>query len=171
MKNNLLFLSVVIGISLLLLSYYIGYNKGLKKCVNEADILHSDTNDIMSLYIPNDIMSIYFAYNEIYLEQGGDPIEFPSRENMYTYIEETTAYASCIHGYKENLDWLISQGYVYAKTVYNEDEQYTELFYNGPNWTVDTTIDTSYTISIFNNVEKIYEPKTKTVYYESYTVD
>ena len=171
-KLNLI-VSIAIGLLSTFISYNIGNKHGIKECVNTADVLHADTNDILSIYISDDlgIAHIYFAYNKIYFENGGDPLEFSSRESMYEYIEEMTAYSSSIIGYQHDLDFNIRNGYVYARTVYNEDEQYTELFYNGPNWTIDAQQDPTYTISIFNNVEKIYDPKLKTVYYESYTVD
>lgn len=175
MNNKFLISSILIGVFISLVSFSIGYNNGYQagevSCVNSADILHSDTNDIMSLYIPGDIAHIYFAYNEVYFEQGGDPLQFNSREEMYDYIGELTAYNSSIHGYKESLDWLVAQGYIYARTIYNDDEKYTELIYDGPNWTVNAEQDTSYIISTFNNVEKIYNPKTKSIEYDSYTVD
>lgn len=151
--------------------YMVGDKTGYLRCVNDADILHSDTNDIISIYLPGDIMHIYFARNEVYFEQGGDPLEFNNREAMYDYIEEATAFSSSIHGYKNDLDWLIQQGYIFANTVHNDDEQYTDLIYRGPNWTVDTSQDTSYIISTFNNVEKLYNPKTKTIHFESYSID
>lgn len=88
---------------------------------------------------------------------------------MYDYISEMTAYNSCIHGYKENLNWLVSKKYIYAKTVHNIDEQYTELIYHGPNWTIDAQKDTSYIIATFNYVEKLTD--NKSTWYKSYTVD
>lgn len=162
---------MIILSGLFMIGYLVGVNVSYTKCVNDADVLHSDTNDIISIYLPGDIMHIYFARNEVYFEQGGDPLEFNNREAMYDYIEEATAFSSSIHGYKNDLDWLIQQGYIFANTVHNDDEQYTDLIYRGPNWTVDTSQDTSYIISTFNNVEKLYNPKTKTIHFESYSID
>ena len=172
---NKLFLSLAILISLFscFISYNIGLKHGTVSCVNTADVLHSDTNDIMSIYISDElgIAHIYFAYNAIMFENGGDPLEFSSKELMYDYVSEMTAYSSCIHGYKDNLDYLIRNGYVYARTAFNDDEQYTELYYNGPNWSVDARRVTTYIISTFNHVEKIYNPVTKSIEYDSYTID
>ena len=148
-----------------------GYQQGKVDCVNTADVLHSDTNDILSVYVPGDIAHIYFAYNEIYFENGGDPLEFSSREDMYNYIEDMTAYTSSVIGYKDDLDYNIRNGYIYARTVYNDDEQYTDLVYDGPNWTINGQEDTTYVISTFNNVEKIYNPETKYTGFDHYCVD
>lgn len=134
-------------------------------------LLLTNNNIIQYSYLPNDIMRVDYRNMDVYFENGGDPLEFSNITDLTEYVAETTAYASCIHGYKDNLDWLIRQGYIYAKTVHNDDEQYTDLIYNGPNWTVNAEQDTSYIISTFNNVEKLWSPKTNTVYYESYTID
>lgn len=129
-----------------------------------------DTNGLIQYsYLPSDIMRVDYSNMDIYFENGGDPLEFSNITDLKEYVEETTAYTSSIHGYKENFDWLVSQGYVYAKTVHNPDEQYTELIYNGPNWTVNAQVDTNYIITTFNHVEKLTD--NKTTWYESYTVD
>ena len=169
-KVNLL-VSIFIGLLTSFISYNIGNKHGEIKCVNAADILHSDSTDIMSIHIPGDIAHIYFAYNEVYFENGGDPLEFRSREDMYDYIEDMTAYTSCIIGYQNDLDYNIRNGYIYARTVYNDNEQYTDLIYDGPNWTVDANRDTTYLISTFNKIDKVYDKNTKFKWYESYTID
>ena len=173
MNKVTLLISIVIGLLTSFISYNIGNKHGQVECVNTADVLHADTNDILSIYIPNElgIAHIYFAYNEIYFENGGDPLEFSSREAMYEYISEMSAVSASTIGYQHDLDYNIRNGYIFARTVYNVDEQYTDLIYNGPNWTVDATKDTTYLISTFNHVEKIYNPKTKSMEYEHYTVD
>ena len=104
-------------------------------------------------------------------ENSPDSLIFDEQEALDEWIEDELYYATCIHGYKDDLDFLVRQGYVYAVTVYNGDEQYTELIYNGPNWTVDATQDTSYVITVFNTVEKLYNPITKSFEYDSYTID
>lgn len=122
-----------------------------------------------SIYTAHDIIHVNGL--EITFEIYDTLLTFDNMSERNEWIEEATAYASSTHGYKENLDWLVSQGYIYATTHHNEDEQYTELIYNGPNWTVDATRDTNYIITTFNHVEKLYDPSTKQVWYESYTVD
>lgn len=134
-------------------------------------LLSNKNNIVQYSYLPNDIMRVDYKNMDVYFEQGGDPLEFNNIVTLTEYVEETTAYASSIHGYKENLDWLVSQGYIYTTMHYNEDEQYTEMIYDGPNWTVDATKDTSYVITTFNHVEPLYDSRTKDVWYESYTVD
>lgn len=134
-------------------------------------LLLTNRDIVQYSYLPNDIMRVDYKNMDVYFEQGGDPLEFSSLTGLQKYVEETTAYASSIHGYKENLDWLVSQGYIYTTMHYNEDEQYTEMIYDGPNWTVDATKDTSYVITTFNHVEPLYDPSTTEVWYESYTVD
>lgn len=166
-----LIVSIFIGLLTSFISYNIGSKHGEIKCVNTVDVLHADTNDIMSVYISGDIAHIYFAYNEIYFENGGDPLEFETKDAMYDYVSEMTAYNSCTIGYKDDLDYNIRNGYIYARTVYNEDEQYTDLIFDGPNWTVDADRDTSYLISTFNKVDKVYDTNTKFRWYESYAID
>ena len=166
-----LIVSIFIGLLTSFISYNIGSKHGEIKCVNTVDVLHADTNDIMSIYIPGDIAHIYFAYNEVYFENGSDPLEFTTREAMYDYIAEITAHSSCIIGYQNDLDYNIRNGYIYARTVYNDDEQYTDLIYDGPNWTVDASRDTTYLISTFNKIDKVYDTNTKFKWYESYTID
>jgi hypothetical protein len=171
MNKSLFIASIILGLFTNIISYKMGNKFGNISCVNSADVLHSDTNDILSIYIPGDIAHVYFAYNEVYFENGGDPLEFTTREAMYSYIEEMTAYASSTVGYQGDLDYNIRNGYIYARTVYNEDEQYTDLVYDGPNWTVNAECDTTYVISAFNHVEKLYDANNKTIWYEHYTVD
>ena len=156
-----------------LMSCHKGYNQGIMYCINTVDTLPYDTNNVLTIYISDDlgIAYIYFEINKIYFENGDDPLEFKSREDMYNYISEMTAYSSSIIGYQHDIDFNIRNGYIYTHTVYNEDKQYTELIYSGPNWTIDAQQDTTYLISTFNNVEKLYDPNTKTTWYESYTVD
>lgn len=171
MNKLFLVITLIFGVFISILAYNVGHEQGKISCVNSADILHSDTNDIMSVYISGDIAHIYFAYNAIYFENGGDPLEFETKDAMYDYVSEITAYNSCTIGYKDDLDYNIRNGYIYARTVYNEDEQYTDLIFDGPNWTVDADRDTSYLISTFNKVDKVYDTNTKFRWYESYAID
>ena len=85
--------------------------------------------------------------------------------------EDQSVYDTCIHGYKDDLDFLVRNGYVWVRTVYNADEQYSELVYDSPNWMVDDNKDTSYIITTFNTVEKIYNPTTKSFEFDSYSID
>jgi len=173
MNKPLFIASVLVGIFTNIASYKIGSIFDNTPCVNSADILNADTNDILSFYIPNElgIAHVYFAYNEIYFENGGDPLEFTTRDAMYDYIENMTAYNSSTIGYQGDLDYNIRNGYIYARTVYNDNEQYTDLVYNGPNWAINAECDTTYLISTFNNVEKIYNPSTKSIEYDHYSID
>lgn len=148
------------------------YDKIDISTLKEYKVPPRDTNNVLSVYISGElgIAHIHFSNNSIYFENGGDPIEFSSREDMYDYISEMTAYSSTIMGYQYDLNHSIHKGYIFCRTVYNEDEQYTDIVYQGPNWTVDATKDTTYIISTFNNVEKLYDAKNKTTWYEHYTV-
>lgn len=75
-----------------------------------------------------------------------------------------------ILSYQHDLDKQISNGYVYTVTMYNEDKQYTELLYSGPSIS-NPEVDTTFVISVFNNVEMLFNPKTGNYSFESYTVD
>ena len=79
-------------------------------------------------------------------------------------------YQSDIATYQEDLDYLIRQGYVYTVTVLDGDTKYTELIYSGPIWT-NAIKDTTYTISIFNEVEEVYDPVKRVIQLESYCID
>lgn len=109
----------------------------------------------------------------ISFENGGplDTLMFPNEDALEQWREDQSVYDTCIHGYKDDLDFLVRQGYVWVRTVYNADEQYSELVYDGPNWMVDGNKDTSYIITTFNTVEKIYNPTTKSFEFDSYSID
>lgn len=107
----------------------------------------------------------------VFFENSHDSLVFDEQEALDEWLEYESAYATCIHGYKDDLDFLVRNGYVWVRTVYNADEQYSELVYDGPNWTVDATQDTSYVITVFNTVEKLYNPTTKSFEFDSYTID
>jgi hypothetical protein len=125
----------------------------------------------LSIYLSTDIAHVYFSDRKIYFENGGEPIHFKTNSELYAYIEDMTAYTSSIIGYKQDFDYNVLNGYIFAKTVCNSKEQYTEMHYSGPNWTVNAQKDTSYLITTFNHVEKIFNPKNKTFEYDHYTVD
>ena len=152
-------LLLLCGYSIVLVWGHIAYTTVTKKDIRQ------------SIYMSGDIAHVDYKNLTVYFENGGDPLEFSNITEIKEYIEKITAYASSIHGYKENLDWLVSQGYIYATTHHNENKQYTELIYNGPNWTVDAAQDTTYIISTFNHVEKIFDPKTKSIEYDHYSID
>jgi hypothetical protein len=122
-----------------------------------------------SRYISGDIAHIDSL--TVTFEVSSDSLIFCSRDDLNQYLEDQSAYATSIQGYAGDLDYLIRNGYVFARTVFNEDEQYTDLIYKGPNWTVDATRDTSFIISTFNTVEELYNPITKAVEFDSYTID
>jgi hypothetical protein len=122
-----------------------------------------------SQYISGDIAHIKGL--TVFFENREDSLIFDEQEALDEWLEHESAYATCIHGYKDDLDFLVRNGFVWTKTVYNGDEQYTELIYDGPNWTVDATQDTSYVIATFNTVEKVYNPTTKSFEFDSYSID
>lgn len=103
-------------------------------------------------------------------ENNDDSLVFNNKTDLYEWVEKQSAYDTCIHGYKDDFNWMVQEGYVYAITVYNDDEKYTELIYDGPNWTVNALQDTSYVITVFNTVEKLYNQSTKSFEFDSYTV-
>ena len=169
MKNHFI-VAAIVAVSIII-AFNMGLKKGNTNCVNSADVLHTDTMPLSIYLSTNDIAHVYFADKKIYFENGGEPIQFKTNTELYSYIEDMTAYTSSIIGYKQDFDLNVHNGYIFAKTIYNDDEQYTELHYNGPNWTISAEQDTSYLITTFNHVEKIYNPKTRTFEYDHYTVD
>lgn len=137
---------------------------------------NSTNNDCIkvkqSIYLKSDIMHVDYNNLTVYYEtNGGDPLEFTNIILLNEYVEEITAQEANISSYKDDLDYNIRNGYIYANTVYNADEQYTELIYEGPNWVNDPGNDTTYLLSTFNNVEKLYVPSNCTYEYQHYTVD
>lgn len=54
---NKVILIAAIAVSLLngYISYKIGNKHGQTECVNTADVLHSDTNNILSIYISDNL--------------------------------------------------------------------------------------------------------------------
>ena len=126
------------------------------------------TSKDFSVYTSEDI--IHVVNDSTLFESSDTSFTFVSDEEQYEFLENLTAYSSTIHGYQYDLDYIIRNGYLFARTIYNDDEQYTDLIYKGPSW-IDNTKDTTYTVSTFNIVEKIYNPKTKSIEYDHYTVD
>ena len=126
------------------------------------------TSKDFSVYTSEDI--IHIVNDSIYFESSDTLFTFTTDEEQYEFLENLTAHSSTIHGYQYDLDYIIRNGYLFARTIYNDDEQYTDLVYNGPTW-ADNTKDTTYVVSTFNNVEKLYDVNNKTIWYEHYTVD
>jgi hypothetical protein len=121
----------------------------------------SITKKDFSVYTTEDI--IHVVDETIFFESSDTMFFFKSDLEQYTFLEKLTAKASTVEGYAGDLDYNIRNGYIYARTVYNEDEQYTDLVY------VQDSINIL--ISTFNNVEKIYNPVTKSTEYDHYSVD
>lgn len=124
-----------------------------------------------SMYTTDDILHINYEELIVTFEMQADTFSFKSEKELHKYLESVSANFSHIHGYADDLDYQIKKGHVFAQTVHNEDEQYTELLYQGPHWGTDATKDTAYVISTFNHVEKLYDPVTKSILYESYCID
>ena len=148
-----------------LLSYVItDISLKVYKSYNPVTITSKD----FSVYTSEDI--IHVVNNSIFFESSDTSFTFTTDEEQYEFLENLTAHSSTIHGYQYDLDYIIRNGYIFARTVYNDDEQYTDLVYNGPSW-IDNTKDTTYVVSTFNIVEQIYNPITKSIEYDHYTVD
>ena len=163
MKQFLLFLTIY------LFGLGTGVNTTIFKPIGVSQLLSGKNQ--FDQYLCNDIAHIDLDKLQISFEVDTVIYKYDNKQEIYDFIEKSSAYNSCTIGYKDDLDYNIRNGYIYARTVYNEDKQYTELIYSGPNWTIDAQQDTTYLISTFNNVEKLYDPNTKTTWYESYTVD
>jgi len=125
---------------------------------------------IYSIYIPSDIIHINDCTLVVSFEVADTSYTFDSKAELNNYIEVVTAHASSVFGYQQDLQYQINSGYIISRSVINEDESYTEMIYTGPNWTVDATKDTSFILATFDSLEKIYDPKTKSILYESYNM-
>jgi hypothetical protein len=121
-------------------------------------IISCSTNKIIQpINISGDIMYVDYQLNQIYFEQGGDPLQFKNNKEMIEYVDEVTAKSSSVLGYQSDLDWLIRQGYISIEvyptlnTMCNKiaDNGELLLIYNGPNWTIDAKRDTTYQIGYF----------------------
>lgn len=130
---------------------------------NIAIMLSPKVNDSFSIYMPTDIIHVDDNALTISFESNSQVIKYNSEDELYETLETITSNMSSIEEYYHDLDYQIRNGYVYARTVYNDDEQYTDL--------ILVQKDTNILISTFNIVEKIYNPKTKSISYDHYTVD
>lgn len=143
--------------------------------VNKSLLKETDKNELkvpvnQSLHFGNDIYHI--DYNTCsYSTESGHKGFFKDIHSMTDYFEDLSAYHSIPLGYKDDMQYQINQGYITAKTVYNDDKSYIELNYKGPNWYYDAKIDTTYNLCIFSYVEKLYDPISKSWIYEGYTID
>lgn len=156
--KGIIILSVALNIIFL-------YMFGVTDFNSPTDVTKKD----FSVYTPEDI--IHVVDDRIFFESSDTMFYFDSDMEQYIFLENLTVHSSNIIGYTADLDNMIRDGYVYCKTVNNEDEQYTDIIYKGPIWTGDMKKDTSYIISTFNHVEKLYDPITRVEWLESYTID
>ncbi len=132
-------------------------------------------SDMDSLYINTSGDGLYILGDTIFFESGSEePKVFCNKNEMKNFIDEYTAYYSTPLGYQHDLQWQIENGYVHIKLYVSDDptdEQGAELIYNGPNWTIDGTKDTTYSFGFFNTTEKLYDPASKAYIFESYWLD
>jgi hypothetical protein len=142
---------------------------------NQILVKDRDKNELkvlvnQSLHFGNDIYHIDYNTCSYNTESGYEGF-FKNIDEMTDYFEDLSAYHSIPLGYKDDMQYQINQGYLTVKTIYNDDEKYVELNYKGPNWYYNAQRDTAYNLCIFNYVEKLYNPVTKSWLYEGYTID
>lgn len=148
--KQVLLLSIGITIGMIIAYFAIKYKNKVK-------------DDSFSIYMPTDIIHVDDNALTISFESNSQVVKYNSEDELYETLETITGNMSSIEEYYHDLDYQIRNGYVYARTVYNDDEQYTDL--------ILVQKDTNILISTFNIVEKIYNPKTKSIEYDSYSID
>lgn len=170
MKQFLLFLTIyIIGIGTG------AYTKIFKSSGNDS--LNNCNNQLIcgenqfDQYMCNDIAHIDLDKLQISFEMDTVVYKYDSIQDIYEFIEKSSAYNSTVLGYGSDITYLIENGYISINSIYNKHEKYSEMLYNGPNWTIDASRDTSYIIATFNTIEKIYDPKTKLDWLKSYNIN
>ncbi len=163
MKQFLLFLTIY------LFGLGTGVNTTIFKPIGVSQLLSGKNQ--FDQYLCNDIAHIDLDKLQISFEVDTVIYKYDNKQEIYDFIEKSSAYNSTVLGYQNDINYLIENGYISVNTVYNEDEKYSEMLYDGPNWTIDAGRDTSYLIATFNTVERVYDPKTKLNWLESYNTD
>lgn len=122
----------------------------------------------LEVYSFNDIAYCDFSKKKIQFEDSDKELSFDSHNEMFDYIGEYTLKNSMITSYKEDIEWLVNNGYITAHIVTpDEGKEWTVgLHYLGPNWTVNAQQDTAFSIATFY-LSKLYkkEDSTKYIYF------
>jgi hypothetical protein len=125
--------------------------------------------DSFSIYLSTgDVVHVNLRNKSVSFEVQDTIYSYQTNKELFEFIENVTATSSNIDGYSEDLHYLIEQGYICAKTIMNEKEQYTELYYDGPHYGIDATKDVKLWLGTMYTVEELYEPETKSWIVESY---
>jgi hypothetical protein len=108
-------------------------------CNNSNELKNQE---LLSIYLSGDkdIMHINLNNNEIYFESKDSTMFFATKQEMYNFISEITAFSSTILGYQEDLRFLSRKGYIKAKRLKNTDV--VDITYSGPMWSVNTSKNT-----------------------------
>lgn len=115
---------------------------------------------VLSIMTANmDLIHVNLTRGYVSFENPGkeDHMFFDSEKNMFDWIEQVTTEGTIPSGYKDDLQYHINQGYITAAVhadINDKGELVSpvgkiELIYDGPNWTIDSDKDTTYTVCKF----------------------
>ena len=115
---------------------------------------------VLSIMTANlDLIHVNLSKGYVTFENPGkqDHMFFDSEEDMFEWIEQVTSEGTIPSGYKDDLQYYINQGYITAAVHADIDPNgrvtspvgKIELIYDGPNWTIDSEQDTTYTVCKF----------------------
>ena len=87
--------------------------------------------------------------------------KFKTWAELSEYVEDITAKGTIPSGYANDIQYHIDQGFLTAEVhpaigkdgVVLSPVGKIELWYNGPNWTIDSAKDTTYVVSKFRMVD------------------
>lgn len=117
---------------------------------------------ILEVYSSNhDLLHINVTNNQVAYEGNEDVESFDSFEHMRDWVSSITAKGTIPSGYSDDIQFYIDEGFITANIhpeINKKGEVVNpigkvELYYSGPNWTNDSTQDTTYLMSTFNGVE------------------
>lgn len=128
-------------------------------CSFYAHYVHEPKKDIMfSIHtVHADLIHINLTDLSVGYEGSEERINFNSQEDLFQWIESTTAKGSIPSGYATDLQYHINNGYITAAVHADIDDNGNltspvgkiELIYDGPNWTNGSEQDTTYKVCKF----------------------
>lgn len=142
---------IILGISSIIFfsSFYVHYVHEPKK------------DKIFSIYLNEDLIHINLSKLIVFYESSDKTITFDSEEQLFEWIEDKSAKQNIPSGYADDIQFYIDQGFITCNihpNINNKGEVISpvgkiDIWYSGPNWTEDSSRDTSYIISTFNSIE------------------
>lgn len=119
--------------------------------------------EVLTIYTANGDIVYADVVNHIITYESSDKKEFfEGFEELNARIEDLTAESSVISGYAEDLRYNISQDYITLEIVPELDKNgkvispigKVKMLYEGPNWSINPEVDTTFEISTFKYNEE-----------------